>query len=277
MASDLPKIAFAGLGAMGYGMAAHLVKSGFPVTGFDVYQPSLERFVKENTNASAAKTPNEACQNADVLIVMVATSVQATPLLFDNNTGALPALKENTTIIMCSTVSPAYISEIQTLLAEKGRSDIHLIDSPVSGGSSRAAEGTLSIFASGQEQHLASARKILETMSAPEKLYELGELGNGSKAKLIHQVFAGINIAMTSEALGLAALAGWDTREAYETLKEGMGGSWMFEHRGGYMLEHKEGEKAKYSAMTIIAKDVVHPLLHIFRKEANPKLTEGRE
>ncbi|KAL8719813.1 MAG: hypothetical protein Q9225_003216 [Loekoesia sp. 1 TL-2023] len=257
MASDLPRIAFAGLGAMGYGMASRLVKSGYPVTGFDVYQPSLDRFTKENKGASAAKTPREAAQGALFLIVMVATSTQATPLLFEPHTGAVAGLRENATIIICSTVAPAYITnEIQNLLKEKSRSDIRLIDAPVSGGSSRAAEGSLSVFASGEKPHLEHARKILETLSAPGKLYELGELGNGSKAKLIHQVFAGVNIAMTSEAMGLAALTGWDTREAYGYLKDGRGGSWMFGHRGGYMLQ-KESERGSYSAVTIIAKDVV--------------------
>lgn len=256
MASNLPKIAFAGLGAMGYGMASHLAKSGYHLTAFDIHQPSLNRFTNENQTALAAKNPREAVQDADFLIVMVATSVQATPLLFDQDTGAVQALKQNATIIICSTVAPAYITELQTLLAEKGREDIRLIDSPVSGGSSRAADGTLSIFASASEID-PQARGVLQTMSALNKLYELGELGNGSKAKLVHQVFAGVNIAATSEVMGLAALAGWDTRVAYEALKEGDSWSWMFGHRGGYMLDNKEGERARYSAITIIAKDVV--------------------
>lgn len=256
MTTSPPKIAFAGLGAMGYGMASHLVKSGYHVTAFDIYQPSLDRFSNENKAASVAKTPRGAVQDADFLIIMVATSVQANPLLFDQDTGAVQALKQNATIIMTSTVAPAYITELQTLLAEQNRKDVKLIDSPVSGGSIRAADGTLSIFASANDPLSSSARDILQTMSAPKKLYELGELGNGSKAKLIHQVFAGVNIAATSEVLGLAALAGWDTKAAYEALKNGEGGSWMFGHRGGYMLDNKEGEKARYSAITIIAKDV---------------------
>lgn len=260
MAASLPRIAFAGLGAMGYGMASHLVKSGYQITAFDIYQPSLDRFITENGTASTAKTPREAVQDGDILIIMVATSVQASPLLFNQDTGAVQALKQNATIIMTSTVAPAYITELTNLFAKNGRSDIQLIDSPVSGGSSRAADGTLSIFASANSPFSSSARGILQTMSAPNKLYELGELGNGSKAKLVHQVFAGVNIAATSEILGLAAVAGWDTRVVYEALMDGEGGSWMFGHRGGYMLDNKEGERARYSAITIIAKDVVSSL-----------------
>ncbi|KAI4120812.1 MAG: hypothetical protein LQ341_007495, partial [Variospora aurantia] len=256
MASRTPKVAFAGLGAMGYGMATHLVRSGFSVIGCDIYQPSLDRFVKENPNASAAKTPREACQDAHFLIVMVATSVQATPLLFDEHTGAVRGLKENTTVIMCSTVAPAYISEVQQLLkSAAGKQHIRLIDSPVSGGALRAAAGTLSIFASGAPDDVEHARAVLECMSDANKLYEIpGGLGGGSKAKLIHQIFAGVHIAMSSEAMGLAALAGWDTKEAFDHLSKGGGSSWMFVNRAPFMFDP---DHAKYSSVTIIAKDVV--------------------
>ncbi|KAL8754116.1 MAG: hypothetical protein Q9184_005213 [Pyrenodesmia sp. 2 TL-2023] len=255
MASFPSKVAFAGLGAMGYGMASHLIKSGFPVTGFDVYQPTLDRFTEENSNASAAKTPREAVQNVDFLIVMVATSVQATPLLFDETTGAVKGLKEGATVVMCSTVAPAYIAEVQSLLQECGRQDIRLIDSPVSGGAERAAAGTLSIFASASDpRHLSDARDILQCLSDEKKLYEIpAGLGGGSTAKLIHQIFAGVHIAMSSEAMGLAALAGWDTKEAFEKLSAGEGSSWMFENRVPPMFDP---DHRKYSAVTIITKDV---------------------
>ncbi|KAI4251378.1 MAG: hypothetical protein L6R42_008408 [Xanthoria sp. 1 TBL-2021] len=252
MARHSPKIAFAGLGAMGYGMAAHLVKSGFPVTGFDVYQPALDRFLKEGNGASAAKTPKEAVRDVDFFICMVANSVQATPLFFDGGMGAVGALKENATVIMCSTVAPAYIDEIQSRSKKVGRPDIRLIDSPVSGGAGRAADGTLSIFASGAKDDVEHARAVLQCMSG--KLYEIpGGLGGGSKAKLIHQIFAGIHIAMANEAMGLAAVAGMDTREVFERLRGSEACSWMFENRVPPMLDAGLG---RYSAMTIIAKDV---------------------
>ena len=120
----------------------------------------------------------------------------------------------------------------------------------------RAADGTLSIFASGDDAHLANVRSILECLSA--KLYTVpGGLGGGSNTKLIHQVFAGINIAMASEAMGLAAAAGFNTRQAFEELRASDGNSWMFENRVPHMLNP---ELPPYSAITIIAKDVVRGL-----------------
>ncbi|KAL8668943.1 MAG: hypothetical protein Q9168_006440, partial [Polycauliona sp. 1 TL-2023] len=139
MASQTPKLAFAGLGAMGYGMASHLLESGFHITAFDIYKPTLDRFLTESPTAGIATTPKEAAQDVDFFIVMVATSMQATPLLFDSETGAINGLKKGSCIIICSTVAPAYITELLTRLAKIGRSDIKLIDSPVSGGAVRAA------------------------------------------------------------------------------------------------------------------------------------------
>lgn len=253
MSYSKPTLAFAGLGAMGFGMASHLIRSGFQVTGFDLYEPLVSKFLTLGTGAKSAKTPREAVQGTLFLICMVATSVQATPLLFDFETGAVQGLVQNATIIICSTVAPAYISEVRDRLDRLGRADLCLLDCPVSGGPVRAAEGKLSIFSSGETQHLLNANGILSCMSG--HLYPIpGGLGGGSKAKLIHQIFAAINIAMASEAMGLAAVAGMNTRTAFEQLKAGAGWSWMLENRVSYMLDPERGP---YSSMTIITKDAV--------------------
>jgi 3-hydroxyisobutyrate dehydrogenase len=250
MAPSMPALAFAGLGAMGYGMAAHLLKSGFPVVGYDVYAPVMEKLVA--AGGKSAKTPREAVKDVEFFVCMVANSVQATPLLFDPENGAVGALRKDATILMCSTVAPAYIAEIRSRLDEMGRTDVRLIDSPVSGGAARAANGTLSIFSSGTESDLGNAHPILDCMAG--KLYNVpGGIGAGSNAKLIHQIFAGINIAMASEAMGLAAAAGLDTQKAFDYLKESEGNSWMFSNRVPYMLNTN---LPPYSAITIIAKDV---------------------
>ena len=232
-------------------MASHLLKSGFSVVGYDPYQPSLDRVVAEG--AQQATTPRDAAKEAAYFICMVANHHQAEPLLFDPEAGALTAMPKDTIILMCSTVAPAYIVELREHLDKVGRSDVGLIDSPVSGGAARAANGTLSIFASGDDAHMKKVEPILSCMSGDGKLYNVGTLGGGSKAKLIHQIFAGINIAMASEAMGLAAKAGLNTQRAFEELNLGIGRSWMFGNRVPHMLDPS---LPPYSAMTIIAKDV---------------------
>ncbi|CAD6592027.1 MAG: hypothetical protein ASARMPREDX12_005576, partial [Alectoria sarmentosa] len=259
MSNPNPTLLFAGLGAMGYGMAAHLLRARFPVIGYDVYEPSMLRLVSEEGGGGgggSANTPREAARDVEVVLVMVANHIQATPLLFDEQTGAVGGLKRGATLIVCSTVAPAYIVEIERRLEEVGRADVKLIDAPVSGGAVRAANGTLSIFSSGSDEALLAphVQSILSCLSDEGKLYHVpGGLGGGSKAKLIHQIFAGVNIAMASEAIGLAARAGLDTRVAFEELLGGEGWSWMFANRVPHMLDPAMG---RYSAITIIAKDV---------------------
>lgn len=250
MSAAKPVLAFAGLGAMGYGMASHLLKSGFPVVAYDVDAPAMHRLAAEG--ASSAQSPRDAASSAEFLICMVANSQQATRLFFHPEAGAVKALPRDRTILMCSTVAPAYIHKIRRNLNELGRSDIRLIDCPVSGGPTRAADGTLSIFSSGDKVHLDYARSVLESMSS--KFYMVpGGLGAGSKTKMIHQVFAGVNIAMASEAMGLAAAAGINTQQAFEELKNSEGDSFMLRNRVPFMLN--PGLPTN-SAITIIAKDV---------------------
>ena len=126
------QIAFAGLGAMGYGMASHLLQSGFPLVAFDVYLPAIRRLEAEG--ATSAQSPREAVRHAEFLVCMVANSAQATSLLLDPEAGAVEALPRDATILMCSTVAPAYIDEVRRKLNGLGRPDVRLIDCPVSGG-----------------------------------------------------------------------------------------------------------------------------------------------
>ena len=204
----------------------------------------------------SANTPREAAKNVSYMIVMVANHTQATSLLFDEHNGAVGGLKAGATIIISSTVAPAYMAQLTRLLHSVMRSDVQVIDAPVSGGAHRAANGTLSIFSSGSATALSAphVQSILSCLSDTEKLYRVpGGLGGGSSAKLIHQIFAGVNIAMASEAMGLAAMAGLDTAAAFAELSAGEGWSWMFGNRGPHMLDAGLG---RYSAVGIIAKDV---------------------
>ena len=251
MQAGKPNIALAGLGAMGFGIASNLLKCGFQVTGYDVYQPSMDRFVAEG--GKSASTPREAAEDVEFFVCMVVNAKQASDALFDTHDGACRNLPEKATILMCSTVAPGDFDGFKGGLERAGRTDLRLIDCPVSGGAGRAANGTLSIFAAGKEADLDHATQILECMSS--KLYKIpGGLGGGSKAKLIHQIFAGVNIAMASEAMGLAAAAGLNTQEAFDYLKNSDGNSWMFSNRVPHMLDPS---LPPYSAINIIAKDVV--------------------
>jgi len=246
------KIAFLGLGAMGFGMATNLLKKGLPVTGYDVWAPTLTRFV--SAGGSSANTPREAVKNAEFVIFMVATAAQIMSAMFEGEGAAILELEEGATVILCSTGPPEYVPNVRRLLNKKGRSDVFLVDAPVSGGTIRAASGTLTILAAGEESALAKADQVLRLMAGSNLYVIPGGLGAGTKVKMVHQVLAGIHICMTSEAIGFAAALGVNTKRAYEVLKAGEGSSWMFENRVPHMLVE---DKTVYSALNIIVKDMV--------------------
>lgn len=249
MASGKPQLAFAGLGAMGGGMAKNLVKNGFTVTGFDVYQPLVDSFVE--AGGKAAKTPKEAAAAADMMVSMVANAAQNSALLFEGDDAAIHGLKKGATFILCSTCPPAFSLEVRHRLDQVGRADIKFLDCPVSGGTIRAANGTLSIFSSGPDADLESANDVLDCMSG--NLYKIeGGISGGTKTKTIHQLLAATNIITASEAMGLAATVGLNTTAVMEHVNKSDGASFMFENRAPHMLKN---DWHPYSALAIILKD----------------------
>lgn len=250
--ADKPAVSFIGLGAMGFGMATHLVREGYPVTGFDVWPPTLERF--QQAGGATASTPAAAVHDRPYCVCMVATAAQAHAVLWEGDHPAVPALPPGATLLLCSTVPCAYVQGLARQLADKGRPDVHLIDCPVSGGALRAAEGTLSIMAGGSHEALAQGKDVLQALSDPHKLYLVqGGVGAGSNMKMCHQVLAANQILSASEALGFASHLGLDLATASTHLLQSDGLSWMLENRLPRLLAPDFQPVA--SAVTIILKD----------------------
>ncbi|KAL2262965.1 hypothetical protein VTK26DRAFT_8822 [Humicola hyalothermophila] len=246
-----PAVSFIGLGAMGFGMATHLVKQGYAVTGFDVWPPARNRF--EQAGGATASTPAAAVANKPFCVCMVATADQAQAVFFDGPDAIVPALPQGATLLLCSTVPCDYVQSLERQLASVGRGDILLVDSPVSGGASRAADGTLSIMAGMSDAALAAARPLLEEMADPKKLYIVrGGVGAGSNMKMVHQVLAACQILAASEAMGFAVSLGLDMAKAQQAILASDAWSWFFEHRSPRMFP---GVQEVASAVNIIAKD----------------------
>jgi 3-hydroxyisobutyrate dehydrogenase len=252
MSESEEKIAFLGLGAMGFGMATNLLRTYPHITGFDVYAPTLQRFVA--AGGKAATTPKECVKDAKYVVFMVATAAQILSALFDDETGAVAALEKGAVLLLCSTGPPEHVPIVRQKLDAVGRGDVFVVDAPVSGGTIRAADGTLSIFASGTEADLEKGRKVLAAMAGQNLWIIPGGIGAGTKVKMVHQVLAGIHITMASEGMGFVAALGLGTKRAFGELLEGEGSSWMFGNRGPHMLVVDE---KVYSALNIIVKDVV--------------------
>lgn len=267
-----PAIGFVGLGAMGFGMATHLVKEGYPVHGFDVFPASVDRF--KAAGGIPAISLRESAEGKGYYVCMVASAPQVQTVLFGEGgivEGMLTvfianeqtltcylALPKNATLLLCSTVAASYAQAVASELQAKGRSDIKLIDCPVSGGAKRAADGTLSIMAGGSEEALGSGKFLLQAMSDSNKLYLVpGGIGAGSNMKMVHQVLAGIHILGASEVMGFAARLGLNAHQTTEKLQASEAWTWMHENRLPRMLAEDWNPGA--SALTIILKDVVCP------------------
>ncbi|XP_065849277.1 uncharacterized protein [Euphorbia lathyris] len=242
------RIGFIGLGAMGFGMATHLLKSNFCVIGFDVYKPTLTRFA--DAGGLIGYSPAEVSKDVDVLVLMVTNEAQAESVLYGDQ-GAVSALSPGSSIILSSTVSPGFVAQLERRLQIASK-DLKLVDAPVSGGVKRAADGTLTIIASGADEALRSAGSILSALS--EKLYVIkGGCGAGSGVKMINQLLAGVHIAAAAEAMAFGARLGLNTRVLFDFITNSGGTSWMFENRVPHMLDN---DYTPYSALDIFVKDL---------------------
>ncbi|EOY21353.1 Ketose-bisphosphate aldolase class-II family protein isoform 2 [Theobroma cacao] len=242
------RVGFIGLGAMGFGMATHLVKSNFCVLGYDVYRPTLIRF--ESAGGLIGTSPADVSKDVDVLVVMVTNEAQAESVLY-GDLGAVSALPSGASIILSSTVSPAFVSQLERRLQNEGK-DLKLVDAPVSGGVKRASMGELTIMAAGSDDALKSSGLVLSALS--EKLYVIkGGCGAGSGVKMVNQLLAGVHIAASAEAMAFGARLGLNTRVLFDIITNSGATSWMFENRVPHMLDN---DYTPYSALDIFVKDL---------------------
>lgn len=241
-----PNVAVIGLGSMGFGMATSLRRSGFSVTGCDVSEDAVARFVKEG--GRGARTPAEAARGAEIAVSVVVNAAQTEAILFGAN-GVAETLPDGAVFISSATMDPDVARRLAKQLEATGR---HYLDAPISGGAQRAAQGELTVLASGSAAAFAKARPALDAMAA--KLYELGDAaGQGAAFKMINQLLAGVHIAAACEAIAFAAKQGLDIRKVYEVITASAGNSWMFENRMPHVLD---GDYAPRSAVEIFVKDL---------------------
>ncbi|HWV96114.1 MAG TPA: L-threonate dehydrogenase [Xanthobacteraceae bacterium] len=246
MATSAQRIAVIGLGSMGFGMATSLLRAGFAVTGCDVSADSVARF--KTAGGEGATTPAEAVRDAEIVVSVVVNAAQTEAVLFGED-GALEAMAPGAVFVSAATMDPEIARRLAARVEASGRL---YLDAPISGGAQRAAQGELTILASGSAAAFAKARPALDAMAL--RLYELGDApGQGSAFKMINQLLAGVHIAAASEAISFAAKQGLDIRKVYEVITASAGNSWMFENRVPHVLE---GDYTPRSAVDIFVKDL---------------------
>ncbi len=240
-----PKACVFGLGSMGFGIAASLLRGGVPTRGFDL-NPSPEQELQEQGGSELPR--NEALREADNVISVVVNAAQSEALLFGED-GVSAHLKKGAVVISCATVPPVFARDCEARLAELG---IHYLDAPISGGAAKSARGELTIMAAGRPQAFDVAKPALDAIA--ERVFRLGdEAGPGSAMKIVNQMLAGVHIAAAAEALTFGIAQGIDPKQTLEVISQCAGSSWMFENRGPHIAE---GDYTPHSAVEIFVKDL---------------------
>lgn len=239
-------MAVIGLGSMGFGMAKSLLRAGYTVRGCDVSPQVMERFAE--AGGHPADTPAGAATGADAVLCVVVNSAQTENVLFGEG-GAFETMRPQSVFVSSATMAPSEAKRLAVRLAER---DIHYLDAPISGGTAKAAEGALTVMASGSPAAFEKAEGLLAAVAA--KTYRLGDApGIGASVKMINQHLAGIHIAAACEAMTLAAKLGLDLPTVYEVITASAGNSWMFENRVPHILS---GDYTPLSSVEIFVKDL---------------------
>ncbi|MEM7534230.1 MAG: L-threonate dehydrogenase [Chloroflexota bacterium] len=239
-------IGFVGLGSMGMGMAQSLVRAGIPTKAYDIRPEAVATFVE--AGGTGVGSVAEAAGGVDVLIIVVVNADQAEDVLFGAGNAAA-TLTQGSVVMLCSTVQPDYARSTAARLEAMG---LGMLDAPISGGPIKAAAGEMTIMASGKPALFERLEPALSAMAA--NVYPMGDdCGLGSTMKIINQLLAGVNLAVSSEAMAFGARAGMDPEKIYEVICASAGNSWMFENRVPHILAD---DYTPESAVDIWVKDL---------------------
>lgn len=223
------RVGFIGLGIMGRGMAANLLKAGFEVRVWNRTASRADALVEQG--ASRGSSPADVAAHSDIIVTCVSDTPDVEKVVLGEE-GVIHGAKAGALVVDCSTISPKATQEISAKLAEK---QIHMLDAPISGGSEGAAKGTLSIMVGGDAEQFARALPVLQAMG--KTITHIGPVGSGQIVKLVNQVLVVGNCLAMCEALLLAQAGGVDLEKTYQAISQGAAGSWMFTNRGPQIMK----------------------------------------
>jgi len=210
---------------MGYGIAQSCLRGQITTYGVDVATERMDKFMQEGGERGSI---DDAVASLDAVVIAVLNAEQTESVLFGTN-ALVPRMKEGAVVISCATVPPEFAVSMEKACASH---DVHYLDAPISGGSVKAANGQLTIMASGTPKTFEAARPVLDAVA--EKVFELGDkAGPGSAMKAVNQLLAGVHIASMAEAITFT--------------------SWMLENRAPHVVE---GDYSPHSQVNIWLKDL---------------------
>jgi 3-hydroxyisobutyrate dehydrogenase-like beta-hydroxyacid dehydrogenase len=226
------KIAFVGLGVMGYPMAGHCKKSGFEVTVYNRTTEKAQTWVDE-FSGQMALTPKLAAEQANVILLCVGNDDDLRCVMLGEH-GVLAGINAGDIIVDHTTASAEVAREMAILCSEVG---VGFLDAPVSGGQAGAENGQLTVMVGGQKDHYTSVESVIDCYAKFSQL--LGEVGSGQLAKMMNQICIAGTVQGIAEALSFGKHAGLDCHAVIDVISKGAAQSWQMDNRFESMLAGK--------------------------------------
>jgi len=218
------KVAFIGLGVMGYPMAGHLQKAGHDVCVYNRNQEKAKKWQAEFTGG-VAKTPALAAKDCDIVFCCVGNDDDIRQVVLGEQ-GILAGMPKGSILVDHTTASANIARELAVITAKQGQ---YFIDAPVSGGQAGAENGVLTVMAGGEQAIFDKVQPVMAAFARFSKL--MGEVGSGQLAKMANQICIAGLVQGLAEAFNFAEKAGLDAEALVETISKGAAGSWQMENR----------------------------------------------
>ncbi len=224
------KVAFLGLGVMGYPMAGHLVKNGHEVCVYNRTTEKAKKWVGE-FGGSFGQTPAQAAKDAQIVFVCVGNDDDLRSVCLDQQ-GAFNAMSKGALMVDHTTTSAAVARELYDKAKQRGLS---FMDAPVSGGQAGAENGVLTIMCGGDQADFDRSKPVQNSYAQAVTL--MGEVGAGQLTKMVNQItFVGA-VQAIAEGLVFAEKAGLDAKQVVDVISKGAAGSWQLSNRGHTMVD----------------------------------------
>ena len=228
----MAKVAFIGLGVMGFPMAGHLARKGHQVCVYNRSSAKAADWCVQFAGTSAT-TPREAAQGADLVMTCVGNDDDLRSVVLGSD-GAFSGMSPGSVLVDHTTASADVARELAVLAAER---ELGFLDAPVSGGQAGAENGVLTVMVGGEQAFYERAEPVIDSYAKMVKL--MGPVGSGQLTKMVNQLCIGGLVQGLAEALHFAQCAGLDGHAAMEVISKGAAQSWQLENRHQSMLAGK--------------------------------------
>jgi 3-hydroxyisobutyrate dehydrogenase len=226
------KVAFIGLGVMGFPMAGHLKAKGYEVTVYNRTASKAEAWAAKHGGASAS-TPAAAAKDADFVMLMVGNDNDLLEVALGKE-GALSGMKKGAVLVDHTTASADAARKVFAAAKAKG---VDFIDAPVSGGQAGAENGKLTVMCGGEKAAFERAKPVMDSYGRAVTL--MGAAGSGQLTKMVNQICIAGLVQALSEGIAFAEKAGLDAELVLDVISKGAAQSWQMENRGKTMHQRK--------------------------------------